>query len=192
MCGEETALISSMEGDRGNPKYRPPYPAEKGFMGMPTLVNNAETLVIPWIVNNGAEVFRSIGTEKSSGTKVFALAGKVARGGLIEVPMGINQKDSGRNWRRRCKDRKFKAVQIGGPSGGCIPASLADTPVDFDELSKLGAMMGSGGLVVLDNTDCMVDMAKYFLTFTHDQIMWEMYFLQGWNSEDAGYTGQVQ
>ena len=171
VCGEETALIASMEGDRGNPRFRPPYPAEKGFMGLPTLVNNAETLsAVPWIVNNGAGAFKSIGTERSSGTKVFALAGKVARGGLIEVPMGISFRkvveEIGEGF---AGDRTFKAVQIGGPSGGCIPASLADTPVDFDELSKLGAMMGSGGLVVLDDTDCMVDMAKYFLTFTHDQ-----------------------
>jgi NADH-quinone oxidoreductase subunit F len=171
VCGEETALISSIEGDRGNPKYRPPYPAEKGLYGKPTLVNNAETLcMVPWIINNGPEKFRSIGTTGSSGTKVFALAGKVARGGLIEVPMGISIKEIVEDIGDGVAgERTFKAVQIGGPSGGCIPAELAHTPVDFDELTKLGAMMGSGGLVVLDDSDCMVDIAKYFLTFTHNQ-----------------------
>ncbi len=171
VCGEETALISSIEGDRGNPRYRPPFPAEKGLNGKPTLVNNTETLcMVPWIINNGADKFKAIGTEGSGGTKVFALAGKIARGGLIEVPMGITIReivnDIGDGV---ASDRTFKAVQIGGPSGGCIPASLADTPIDFDELTKLGAMMGSGGLVVLDDSDCMVDIAKYFLTFTHNQ-----------------------
>ncbi|MQY78852.1 MAG: 4Fe-4S dicluster domain-containing protein [Bacteroidetes bacterium] len=171
VCGEETALIASIEGDRGNPKYRPPYPAEEGYRGKPTLVNNPETLCqIPWIVRNGNKEFRSIGTDNSRGTKVFALAGKVARGGFIEVPMGITIREIVEGIGGGvANDRKFKAVQIGGPSGGCIPEKLADTPVDFDELTKLGAMMGSGGLVVLDDTDCMVDMAKYFLTFTHDQ-----------------------
>jgi len=171
VCGEETALISSIEGYRGNPRYRPPYPAEKGLFGKPTLVNNTETLcMIPWIINNGAHNFRSIGTPGSSGTKVFALAGKVARGGLIEVPMGITIREIVEDIGEGVAlNRKFKAVQIGGPSGGCIPARLADTPVDFDELKKLGAMMGSGGLVVLDDSDCMVDIAKYFLTFTHNQ-----------------------
>jgi len=171
VCGEETALISSIEGNRGNPAYRPPYPAEKGLFGKPTLVNNTETLsMIPWIIINGPQQFRATGTKGSSGTKVFALAGKVARGGLIEVPMGISIReiveDIGEGV---APGRKFKAVQIGGPSGGCIPERLADTRIDFDELKKLGAMMGSGGLVVLDDSDCMVDIAKYFLTFTHDQ-----------------------
>ncbi len=171
VCGEETALISSIEGKRGNPRYRPPYPAEHGLEGKPTLVNNPETLSqIPWIVRNGFKEYHSIGTAKSKGTKVFALAGKVARGGLIEVPMGATIREIVEGIGGGVADgRKFKAVQIGGPSGGCIPESLADTPVDFDELTKLGAMMGSGGLVVLDDTDCMVDIAKYFLTFTHDQ-----------------------
>ena len=171
VCGEETALISSIEGDRGNPKYRPPYPAEKGLNGLPTLVNNTETLcMVPWIINNGPDKFRSIGTTGSSGTKVFALAGKVARGGLIEVPMGISIKEIVEDIGGGVAgERNFKAVQIGGPSGGCIPAELSHTPIDFDELTKLGAMMGSGGLVVLDDSDCMVDMAKYFLTFTHNQ-----------------------
>ncbi len=171
VCGEESALISSVEGDRGNPKFRPPYPAVKGLNGKPTLVNNVETLcMIPWIIRHGAGEFSSVGTHNSKGTKVFALAGKVARGGLIEVPMGITIRkiveDIGEGV---TPGRKFKAVQIGGPSGGCIPERLSDTPVDFDELTRLGAMMGSGGLVVLDDSDCMIDMAKYFLTFTHEQ-----------------------
>ncbi|MFO7574653.1 MAG: NADH-ubiquinone oxidoreductase-F iron-sulfur binding region domain-containing protein, partial [Bacteroidales bacterium] len=171
VCGEETALIASIEGNRGTPNYRPPFPAESGLNGLPTLVNNVETFcMVPWILRNGASAFSNIGTEGSKGTKVFSLAGKVARGGLIEVPMGITI-------RRIVEEigegvapgRKFKAVQIGGPSGGCIPERLADMPVDFEELTRLGAMMGSGGLVVLDDSDCLVDMAKYFLTFTHEQ-----------------------
>jgi NADH:ubiquinone oxidoreductase subunit F (NADH-binding)/NADH:ubiquinone oxidoreductase subunit E/Pyruvate/2-oxoacid:ferredoxin oxidoreductase delta subunit len=171
VCGEETALIASLEGKRGMPRLRPPYPVIKGYKNLPTLVNNVETLAaVPWIIRNGAEKFRSIGTPKSTGTKVFALAGKIARGGLIEVPMGITI----RTIVEKIGDgvaggRKFKAVQIGGPSGGCIPERLADTPIDFDELRELGAMMGSGGMVVLDDTDCMVDIAKYFLLFTHKQ-----------------------
>jgi len=171
VCGEETALIASLEGRRGTPHLRPPYPAVRGFMDMPTLVNNVETLaLVPWIINNGAEAFGRIGTEKSKGTKVFALAGKVARGGLIEVPMGITIREIiEKIGEGVAEGRQFKAVQIGGPSGGCIPASMIDTPVDYEELSKMGAMMGSGGLVVLDDTDCMVDVAKYFLTFTHKQ-----------------------
>jgi len=171
VCGEETALISSLEGKRGTPHLRPPYPAVKGFRGRPTLVNNVETLsLVPWIITNGAEVFRSIGTEKSKGTKVFALAGKISKGGLIEVPMGITIREIVEKIGDGVAEgRKFKAVQIGGPSGGCIPASEADIPVDYEELTKMGAMMGSGGMVVLDDTDCMVDMAKYFLTFTHKQ-----------------------
>jgi NADH-quinone oxidoreductase subunit F len=171
VCGEETALIASLEGKRGTPHLRPPYPAEKGYMGFPTLVNNVETLaLVPWIISNGSAAFSAIGTEKSKGTKVFALAGKVAKGGLIEVPMGITIRDIVE--KIGCgvaEGRTFKAVQIGGPSGGCIPADMADTPVDFEELTRMGAMMGSGGMVVLDNTDCMVDMAKYFLDFTHKQ-----------------------
>ena len=171
VCGEETALISSLEGKRGTPHIRPPYPAVKGFRDQPTLVNNVETLsLVPWIMNNGAAAFSAIGTEKSKGTKVFALAGKISKGGLIEVPMGITI----RQIVEKIGDgvapgRTFKAVQIGGPSGGCIPASEGDTPVDYEELAKMGAMMGSGGMVVLDDSDCMVDMAKYFLTFTHKQ-----------------------
>jgi len=171
VCGEETALIASLEGKRGTPHLRPPYPAVKGYKDQPTLVNNVETLaLVPWIINTGSGSFNSIGTEKSKGTKVFALAGKVAKGGLIEVSMGKTIRDIVE--KIGCgvaEGRSFKAVQIGGPSGGCIPEKLADTPVDYEELSRMGAMMGSGGMVVLDNTDCMVDMAKYFLEFTHKQ-----------------------
>lgn len=171
VCGEETALIASMEGKRGYPHFRPPYPVEKGFRDKPTLVNNVETLsLVPWIINNGSEAFSNIGTEKSKGTKVFALAGKISKGGLIEVPMGTTIRDIVENIGNGVGEgRTFKAVQIGGPSGGCIPAALADTPVDYEQLSRMGAMMGSGGLVVLDDTDCMVDIAKYFLSFTHKQ-----------------------
>ncbi len=168
VCGEETALIESIEGKRGFPRLRPPYPAEKGLWGKPTLVNNTETLaMVPWILSKGSDRFLEIGTGKSKGTKVFALAGKIRRGGLIEVPMGITIseiiEDIGGGI---AGDKKFKAVQIGGPSGGCVPHYLADTPVDFESLLEVGAMMGSGGLVVLDETDCMVDMARYFLSFT--------------------------
>jgi NADH:ubiquinone oxidoreductase subunit F (NADH-binding)/NADH:ubiquinone oxidoreductase subunit E/NAD-dependent dihydropyrimidine dehydrogenase PreA subunit len=171
VCGEETALIASLEGKRGTPHLRPPYPAVKGFLGQPTLVNNVETLsLVPWIINNSVDEFRKIGTEKSKGTKVFALAGKIAHGGLIEVPMGITIRQIVEEIGEGVLEgRTFKAVQIGGPSGGCIPANQADTPIDYEELTKMGAMMGSGGMVVLDDSDCMVDMAKYFLTFTHKQ-----------------------
>jgi len=171
VCGEETALIYSLEGKRGTPHLRPPYPVVKGFNGQPTLVNNVETLsLVPWIITNGAIAFNSIGTEKSKGTKVFALAGKISKGGLIEVPMGITIREIIEKIGDGIADgRTFKAVQIGGPSGGCIPVSEADTPIDYEELTKMGAMMGSGGMVVLDDSDCMVDMAKYFLTFTHKQ-----------------------
>ena len=171
VCGEETALIASLEGRRGTPHLRPPYPAVRGYRDEPTLVNNVETLaLVPWIISNGPGAFNAIGTEKSKGTKVFALAGKVARGGLIEVPMGTTIRDIVEKIGRGVTEgRSFKAVQIGGPSGGCIPESMADTPVDYEELARMGAMMGSGGMVVLDDTDCMVDMAKYFLDFTHKQ-----------------------
>jgi NADH-quinone oxidoreductase subunit F len=171
VCGEETALIASLEGKRGTPHLRPPYPAVKGFRNKPTLVNNVETLaLVPWIINNGSEAFSNIGTDKSKGTKVFALAGKISKGGLIEVPMGITIREIVENIGDGVGEgRTFKAVQIGGPSGGCIPSSMADTPVDYEDLTMMGAMMGSGGMVVLDDTDCMVDVAKYFLTFTHKQ-----------------------
>ena len=171
VCGEETALIASLEGKRGTPHLRPPYPAVKGFKGQPTLVNNVETLsMVPWIINNGSQAFSSVGTPESKGTKVFALAGKVAKGGLIEVPMGTTIRYIVETIGHGViPGRSFKAVQIGGPSGGCIPERLADTPVDYEELTRLGAMMGSGGMVVLDDTDCMIDMARYFLEFTHKQ-----------------------
>jgi len=171
VCGEETALIASLEGRRGMPRLRPPYPAEHGLHGRPTLINNVETFaLVPWIMRNGAESFAALGTQHSKGTKVFALAGKIARGGLIEVPMGITIRQIVEEIGGGMPgDRKFKAVQIGGPSGGCIPASLADTPIDYEELRAHGAIMGSGGLVVLDDSDCMVDVARYFLSFTQDQ-----------------------
>jgi NADH:ubiquinone oxidoreductase subunit F (NADH-binding)/Pyruvate/2-oxoacid:ferredoxin oxidoreductase delta subunit len=171
VCGEETALIASIEGNRGSPTLRPPYPAEQGLWGRPTLVNNVETYAtIPWIIRNGVDAFTELGTETSNGTKVFSLAGKVARGGLIEVPMGITIREIVDEIGGGIKNgRNFKAVQIGGPSGGCVPAALADTPVDYEALADVGAIMGSGGLVVLDNSDCMVDIARYFLTFTQEQ-----------------------
>ena len=171
VCGEETGLIASLEGRRGMPRFRPPYPAESGLWGMPTSVNNVETYAnVPWIIRHGAEAFAALGTATSKGTKVFALAGKVVRGGLIEVPMGITIGEIVEEIGGGIKDeRKFKAVQIGGPSGGCIPASLRDTRIDYEELTKLGAMMGSGGLVVMDDTACMVDMARFFLQFTQNE-----------------------
>jgi NADH:ubiquinone oxidoreductase subunit F (NADH-binding)/NADH:ubiquinone oxidoreductase subunit E/NAD-dependent dihydropyrimidine dehydrogenase PreA subunit len=171
VCGEETALIASVEGKRGLPQLRPPYPSEKGLWDKPTLINNTETLAtIPWIIRKGGEAFGKIGTDNSKGTKVFALAGKINRGGLIEVPMGITIRKIIEDIGGGIPDgKKFKAVQIGGPSGGCIPALMADTPIDFGSLAEVGAMMGSGGLIVLDETDCMVDIARYFLSFTQDQ-----------------------
>lgn len=171
VCGEETALIASIEGQRGMPKLRPPFPAQSGLWGKPTLINNVETLaMVPWILRHGAEKFAAIGTAKSKGTKVFALAGKVERGGLIEIPMGITLREIVEDIGGGVgAGRRFKGVQIGGPSGGCVPARLADTPVDFESLRDIGAIMGSGGLVVLDDTSCMVDLARYFLQFTQDQ-----------------------
>ena len=171
VCGEETALIASIEGKRGMPKLRPPFPAVAGLWGRPTLINNVETLaLVPWIIRNGAVKFAAIGTAKSKGTKVFALAGHVRRGGLIEVPMGTTLREIVEEIGGGVPEgRTFKAVQIGGPSGGCIPARLANTSVDYESLGGVGAIMGSGGLVVLDNTTCMVDMARYFLQFTQEQ-----------------------
>jgi len=171
VCGEETALIHSIEGERGMPRPRPPFPSEKGLWGCPTCINNVETLAcVPPIVQHGAAWFSSIGTAKSKGTKVFALAGKVARTGLVEVPMGITLRDTvfavGGGIRNA---RQFKAVQIGGPSGGCLPESLLDTEVDYDSLTRAGVIMGSGGLIVLDEDDCMVDVARFFLQFTQDE-----------------------
>jgi len=168
VCGEETALIQSLEGKRGTPRLRPPYPVERGFRGKPTVINNVETLAcVPWIVRHGAEAFAAFGTHTSRGTKVFALAGKINRGGLIEVPMGITIREVVEEIAGGIKQgRQFKAVQLGGPSGGCIPARLADTPIDYDALAQTGAIMGSGGMVVLDERDCMVDIARFFLKFT--------------------------
>ncbi len=171
VCGEETALIASIEGKRGIPRIRPPFPAVKGLWGKPTNINNVETFGnIPWIILNGAEKFASMGTEKSNGTKVFALAGKIARSGLAEVPMGMTINEIVFDVGGGIKDgKKFKAVQMGGPSGGCIPASMGDLRIDYDEITKTGAIMGSGGLIVLDETTCMVDLAKFFLTFTQNE-----------------------
>jgi len=171
VCGEETALMASIEGRRGMPRLRPPYPAEKGLWNKPTSINNVETYaLIPWIFRHGAEAFAQLGTEKSKGTKVFALAGKIRRGGLIEVPMGVTMRQIVEEIGGGVAGgKRFKAVQVGGPSGGCMPAELADTPVDYEALTAAGAIMGSGGLVVLDESDCMVDIARYFLRFTQDQ-----------------------
>jgi len=168
VCGEETALMMSIEGRRGMPRFRPPFPAQSGLWGKPTNINNVETLAnVAWIILHGADAYNNCGTEKSKGTKVFALAGKVARGGLIEVPMGITLReivfDVGGG---TSSGLEFKAVQIGGPSGGIIPASLADTPVDYESVTETGAIMGSGGLIVMDESACMVDVAKFFLNFT--------------------------
>ena len=171
VCGEETALMTSIEGNRGEPRPRPPYPAIKGLFGMPTVENNVETFAnVPQIILRGAEWFASMGTEKSKGTKVFALGGKIKNTGLVEIPMGTTLREiiddigggipNGKN---------FKAAQTGGPSGGCIPAGLIDTPVDYDNLTAIGCMMGSGGLIVMDEDTCMVDMAKFFLEFTVDE-----------------------
>jgi NADH-quinone oxidoreductase subunit F len=168
VCGEETALMASIEGRRGMPRARPPYPAVSGLWGQPTTINNVKSLAfVPAIINKGADWFASIGTEKSKGTAVFALTGKIANSGLIEVPMGIKLRtiifDIGGGIPG---GKKFKAVQIGGPSGGCLPESALDLPVDFDALQKAGAIMGSGGMVIMDEDTCMVDVARYFLSFT--------------------------
>ncbi|MBQ8895303.1 MAG: NADH-quinone oxidoreductase subunit NuoF [Clostridia bacterium] len=171
VCGEETALLTSIEGNRGEPRPRPPFPAVKGLFGQPTIINNVETLAnVAQIINKGADWFKSMGTEKSAGTKVFALGGKINHTGLVEIPMGTPL-------RTMIEDigggiptgKKFKAAQTGGPSGGCIPASLIDTPVDYESLMSIGSMMGSGGLSVMDEDNCMVDIAKFFLEFTVDE-----------------------
>ncbi len=178
VCGEETALLESIEGRRGIPRVRPPFPAERGLWGQPTLVNNVETFaLVPGILRQGAATFAALGTAKSKGTKVFALAGEIARAGLIEVPMGITIREIVEEIGGGIPSgKKFKAVQIGGPSGGCIPASLADTPVDYEALAAAGAIMGSGGLIVLDEDDCMVDMARYFLSFLKTESCGECTF----------------
>ena len=171
VCGEETALIASLEGERGMPRLKPPFPAAKGFWQKPTDINNVETLAnVPWIIYNGGAAFSKFGTEKSPGTKVFALAGKIKKGGLVEVPMGmtINEIIYGIGGGIR-NDKQFKAVQMGGPSGGCIPASLGETQVTYEDITKTGAIVGSGGMIVMDEDTCMVDMARYFLNFTRDE-----------------------
>jgi NADH-quinone oxidoreductase subunit F len=171
VCGEETALIASVEGQRGMPRKRPPFPAASGLWKKPTNINNVETFAnIPWIITNGAAAYAQYGTEKSKGTKVFALAGKIKRSGLVEVPMGISIRDIIFKIAGGIKDNKrFKAVQLGGPSGGCIPEYMADTIVDYDSVNATGAIMGSGGMVVMDETTCMVDVAKFFLDFTQKE-----------------------
>ncbi len=171
VCGEETALIASLEGKRGTPNPRPPYPAVRGYMGKPTNINNVETLAnVPLILNNGSKWYKALGTDKSKGTKIFALAGKVKNTGLVEVPMGVTLREiiydigggiSG--------DRKFKAAQLGGPSGGCIPAQFLDSEIDYDSVQQIGAIMGSGGLIVVDDRTCMVDIARYFLEFVQSE-----------------------
>ena len=171
VCGEETALMTSIEGHRGEPRPRPPFPAVKGLFGKPTILNNVETYAnIPQIILNGPEWFASIGTEKSKGTKVFALGGKITHTGLVEIPMGTTLREIVEEIGGGVPNgKKFKAAQSGGPSGGCIPSSLIDTPIDYDRLIEIGSMMGSGGLIIMDEDTCMVDIAKFFLEFTVDE-----------------------
>ncbi len=171
VCGEETALMTSIEGNRGEPRPRPPYPAVKGLFAKPTTENNVETFAnIPAIIRNGADWFASMGTEKSKGTKVFALGGKITNTGLVEIPMGTTLREIVEEIGGGIPNgKKFKAAQTGGPSGGCIPAHLMDTPIDYDNLTAIGCMMGSGGLIVMDEDNCMVDIAKFFLDFTVDE-----------------------
>ena len=168
VCGEETALIESLEGKRGMPRLKPPFPAQKGYMDEPSNINNVETFAnVSWIINNGGEAFAAMGTENSKGTKVFALTGKIRKGGLVEIPMGKTLRDVIYGIGGGIRDNKdFKAVQMGGPSGGCIPADLLDTVIDYKALAATGAIMGSGGMVVMDESTCMVGMAKFFLDFT--------------------------
>jgi NADP-reducing hydrogenase subunit HndC len=171
VCGEETALMVSIEGNRGEPRPRPPFPAQKGLFGKPTILNNVETYAnIPQIILNGSEWFASMGTEKSKGTKVFALGGKIHNTGLVEVPMGTTLREIIEEIGGGIPNgKKFKAAQTGGPSGGCIPTEHYDIPIDYDNLLSIGSMMGSGGLIVMDETDCMVDIAKFFLEFTVEE-----------------------
>ncbi len=171
VCGEETALMHSIEGERGMPRPRPPFPAQEGLFGKPTNINNVETWAnVPWILRNGADEFASIGTEESGGTKVFALAGKIKRGGLVEVPIGTTLREVIFDIGGGIADEKeFKAVQLGGPSGGCLPSKHLDTPVDYETLTEAGAIMGSGGMVVMDEDDCMVNVAQFFLDFTQEE-----------------------
>ncbi|MFO7897230.1 MAG: NADH-quinone oxidoreductase subunit NuoF [Candidatus Cloacimonadales bacterium] len=171
VCGEETALMASIEGERGMPKIRPPFPAQSGLWGKPTNINNVETFAnVAWIILHGANEYNKYGTEKSKGTKVFALAGKIRNSGLIEVPMGIPLRDVIYKVGGGIKDQKpFKGVQLGGPSGGCLPESMLDTVVDYESINATGAIMGSGGMVVMDDSTCMVDVAKFFLNFTQNE-----------------------
>jgi NADH:ubiquinone oxidoreductase subunit F (NADH-binding)/NAD-dependent dihydropyrimidine dehydrogenase PreA subunit/(2Fe-2S) ferredoxin len=171
VCGEETALIASIEGKRGQPRAKPPFPVQKGLWGKPTIINNVETLAnVPYIIRRGAAWYAAMGTEKSKGTKVFALTGKILNSGLIEVPMGISLKEVIYDIGGGIEGgKKLKAVQTGGPSGGCIPSNMMDTTLDYESLGKVGSIMGSGGMVVLDETDCMVNVAKYFLEFTKSE-----------------------
>jgi len=168
VCGEETALIASIEGERGLPRLRPPFPAVKGLFGKPTIINNVETLAnLPWIIDQGGDAYAAIGTDSCNGTKVFALAGAIKKGGLVEIPMGTKIRDviygigGGSS-----SDRPIKGVQLGGPSGGCIPESMFDIPIEYEAINATGAIMGSGGMIVMDDSTCMVDLAKYFLDFT--------------------------
>ena len=171
VCGEETALLTSIEGNRGEPRPRPPFPAVKGLFGKPTIINNVETYAnICQIILNGPEWFASMGTEKSKGTKVFALGGKITNTGLVEIPMGTTLREVVEEIGGGVPNgKKFKAAQTGGPSGGCIPAEHIDVPIDYDNLIAIGSMMGSGGLIIMDEDTCMVDMAKFFLEFTVDE-----------------------
>jgi NADH-quinone oxidoreductase subunit F len=171
VCGEETALMASIEGRRGMPRSRPPFPAVSGLWGKPTNINNVETFAnIPWIITHGAAAYAALGTEKSRGTKAFSLAGKLVNGGLAEVPIGSTIREMVYGVGGGIKDgREFKAVQLGGPSGGCVPAALIDTPIDYESLAATGAIMGSGGMVVADDQTCMVDLARYFLQFTQNE-----------------------
>ena len=171
VCGEETALLTSIEGNRGEPRNKPPFPANKGLFGQPTIINNVETLAnIPQIILKGADWFASMGTERSKGTKVFALGGKIVNTGLVEIPMGTTLREIIYDIGGGIPNgKKFKAVQTGGPSGGCIPSEFLDLPIDYDNLTKIGAMMGSGGMIVMDETTCMVDVARFFLDFTVDE-----------------------
>jgi len=171
VCGEETALLTSLEGNRGEPRPRPPFPAVKGLFGMPTILNNVETYAnVAQIILKGTDWFKAVGTEKSKGTKVFALGGKITNTGLVEIPMGMTLRKVVEEIGGGIPNgKKFKAAQTGGPSGGCIPASLIDTPIDYDNLTAIGSMMGSGGLIIMDSDTCMVDIAKFFLDFTVDE-----------------------
>jgi len=171
VCGEETALISSIEGKRGTPRQRPPFPAQKGLWNKPTNINNVETwATIPTIIEKGAAWYRTIGTEKSKGTKIFSLVGKINNTGLVEVPLGMTLREIVHDIGGGIpKGRKFKAVQTGGPSGGCVPASLIDLPIDYESLKQAGTIMGSGGMIVMDENTCMVDIARYYMNFLHDE-----------------------